>query len=304
MNILIRLQQSAGPIADPSAPQGDGERKGKLASLSPQRDSIRIIHIQGVLDFGAIEQISAELAGIKPDAKIVILDLGHVTQCPVESRQLLDRQLSKLLDEGLKVLIARSGHLDFLDDQKLLIYGRLAFFEHLDAALEEAENSLIASCSHGERSEAHSDLELGFLQNLPPRHRDTLASKMVLRMYKRGDMVIRRGEPGDELFLVRDGCFTTTIDYLGIDGSVSSTRLATFGPGMCFGEISFVSGNFRSADVTSVGEGSCWVLDHGEFNQLKHHDPEVVIELLRALTFDLGRKLAQTSIQLTLLEHY
>jgi hypothetical protein len=34
-----------------------------------------------------------------------------------------------------------------------------------------------------------------------------------------------------------------------LDGSAGQSRLATFSPGMCFGEIGFLTGQPRSADV-------------------------------------------------------
>jgi CRP-like cAMP-binding protein len=145
---------------------------------------------------------------------------------------------------------------------------------------------------------------MGFMAALSSAHCHALASMMTLRRYRAGELVIRRGEPGDELFLVCAGCFTIAIDHRGMDGLGDTTRLATFGPGMCFGEISFITGSLRSADVIAVESGSCWVLERPQFEELRQRDPDVIIELLQALTVDLGRKLAQTSLQLTLMEHH
>jgi len=61
------------------------------------------------------------------------------------------------------------------------------------------------------------------------------------------------------------------------NGIKKATRLSTFFSGMCCGEIGFLTGQPRSADV---------------------------IALLRALSSNLGSKLASASDQLTLLEHY
>jgi glutaminase len=280
----------------------------ELKILAPHRDEIRIIHVQGVLDFAAVEELAAELTKLESDARLVVLDLAHVTECPVESSYLLDRQLCVLQDRNVQILLSRAGRLPMVSDRQWLISERVLFFEHLDTALEAAENILIERHAPQPSQAAPSDLaissELGFLAPLAPDHRQTLAALMTLRIFEAGDVVIRRGEPGNELFLVRLGCFTTLIDFRGVDGSLHSTRLATFGPGMCFGEISFMSGSSRSADVIAVEGGSCWVLHRDDFDVLRRQDPEVVIQLLEALTCDLGRKLAQTSIQLTLMEHY
>ena len=50
--------------------------------------------------------------------------------------------------------------------------------------------------------------------------------------------------------------------------------------------------------------GECWVLHRSDFEALSASHPDVVIALLKALTCDIGAKLSQTSVQLTLMEHY
>ncbi|MCX5930411.1 MAG: cyclic nucleotide-binding domain-containing protein, partial [Cyanobacteria bacterium] len=147
------------------------------------------------------------------------------------------------------------------------------------------------------------DQPLGFMDRLPPTHRQTLAALMQCRSFAKGDHVIRKGDSGHELFLVREGRFTITIELRGSDGQTHESRLATFEPGMCFGEIAFLSGTPRTADVTADLDGSCWVLERHDFDNLRQWEPDVVTELLLALTRDLGTKLALTSYQLTLMEH-
>lgn len=83
-----------------------------------------------------------------------------------------------------------------------------------------------------------------------------------------------------------------------------STRLATFGPGLCFGEIGFVAQTPRTADIIATRSGECWVVHRSDFETLSASHPAVVIALLKALTRDIGAKLSQTSVQLTLMEHY
>ncbi len=138
---------------------------------------------------------------------------------------------------------------------------------------------------------------------LQPAHRQTLADLMQCRTFAKGDLVITKGDPGHELFLVREGRFTITVEMRGSDGQTYASRLATFEPGMCFGEIAFLSGAPRTANVTADLDGSCWVLERHDFDTLRQWEPDAVTELLLALTRDLGTKLALTSYQLTLMEH-
>jgi glutaminase len=127
---------------------------------------------------------------------------------------------------------------------------------------------------------------------------------MEHRHYRAGDAVIRKGETGDKLYLVREGRFTTTIDLPTAGGATQQSRLATFGPGVSFGEIAFLSGQPRMANVTADIPGSCWVLSRARFDELQKVDPHATCDLLLALTTGLSRKLGATNVQLTLMEQH
>lgn len=279
----------------------------ELEILAPHRDEVRIIHVQGVLDFGGIEQLAAELVRLSGDVRILILDLAHVTECPMESSGLLDRQLCSLEDRGVEILLSRAGRLPLVSKADWAITERIDAYEHLDSALEAAEELLLSWYAPAAEADGGGDDDLadqGVLAALGPEHRRILAERLVRRSFMAGDFVIRRGDPGDELFLVRSGSFDIALDIKTGDGQSHSTRLATFGPGLCFGEIGFVAQTPRTADILATRPGECWVLHRNAFEELSASHPDVVIALLKALTCDIGAKLSQTSVQLTLMEHY
>ncbi len=279
----------------------------ELEILAPHRDEVRIIHVQGVLDFGGIEQLAAELVRLSSDVRILILDLAHVTECPMESSGLLDRQLCSLEDQGVEILLSRAGRLPLVSRAGWNITERIDAYEHLDSALEAAEELLLSWYAPAAEADSDAGDELadqGVLAALGADHRRILADRLVRRSFMAGDFVIRRGDPGDELFLVRSGSFDIALDIKTGDGHSHSTRLATFGPGLCFGEIGFVAQTPRTADIIATRPGECWVLYRNAFEDLSASHPDVVIALLKALTCDIGAKLSQTSVQLTLMEHY
>jgi glutaminase len=275
--------------------------------LQERRDAIRIVHTQGVLDFAAIERLLSELREIMSDAWILVLDVAHVTELPEESERLFLNELTALRRRGVIVLLARARHLSL--PHTLSVAGgveEMPQFEQLDQALEWAEDLLLDSTKGEDRDPPFSseiDQTLGFLGILQPAHRQTLADLMHCRNFAKGDHVIKKGDSGHELFLVREGRFTITVELRGSDGQIYESRLATFEPGMCFGEIAFLSGTPRTANVTADLDGSCWVLERHDFDNLRQWEPDAVTELLLALTRDLGTKLALTSYQLTLMEH-
>jgi CRP-like cAMP-binding protein len=57
-----------------------------------------------------------------------------------------------------------------------------------------------------------------------------------------GTVFMRRGEPGDEFFLILDGT---------VNVHVSEEKMVPLGPGAFFGEMSLLDGGIRSATVVS-----------------------------------------------------
>jgi Cyclic nucleotide-binding domain len=66
--------------------------------------------------------------------------------------------------------------------------------------------------------------------------------------YTQGETIIRRGDSGDELYLIEGGEARVQIpDWAG-----NTAILATLGPGNYFGEIALVTGQERTADVVGA----------------------------------------------------
>jgi glutaminase len=278
----------------------------EAALLQNHRDDIRILLVQGVLDLASLECLAAELIQISSKARILVLDLEHVTELPEEPGRLLEQQLISLHDSGVRILISRASKLRLHTEGFLETDDRPISLVNLDQAIERAEDLLLASLDQKVEIPLTSEIEetLGFLDQLQPAHRQSVAAVMEHRQYRAGDVVIRKGETGDELFLVREGRFTTTIDLPTAGGDTQQSRLATFGPGVSFGEIAFLSGQPRMANVTADIPGSCWVLSRARFDELQQVDPHATCDLLLALTTGLSRKLGATNVQLTLMEQH
>jgi CRP-like cAMP-binding protein len=277
----------------------------QMRRLQQNRDSLRIVHAQGVLDFAAVERLIAELALLLVDAWILVIDFANVSELPEESRQLLVQELASLHCDGVMVLLVRCHHLGLDAEPVVGTDDRPLTFLHLDQAIERAEDLLLESVQPKEESPNGVGARSygGFLELLDPIHHQTLFSISPLRLFQAGDSVIKKGESGDELFIVKSGRFTVTIQLQGKNGVLHESRLATFEPGMCFGEIAFLSKQSRSADVIADVPGSCWVLSRSAFDQLRERDPSTVTDMLLALTGDLGKKLGVTSFQLMLMEY-
>lgn len=110
------------------------------------------------------------------------------------------------------------------------------------------------------------NLTRGAFAALPPAHIDQLLQRFQRITVKRGDVVVRQGEPGDHYYLIESGRCQVTRLVAG-----TPMTLAEIKPGDVFGEEALVTESTRNATVTMKTDGVLLRLDKQDF-----------IELLRA----------------------
>lgn len=110
---------------------------------------------------------------------------------------------------------------------------------------------------------AVQSLTYGAFASLPPAHIATLLERFRRTVFKRGDTVIRQGDPGEYYYLIEQGRCLVTREVAG-----STVELAELKAGDAFGEEALVSDSPRNATVTMKTDGVLLMLDKGEFNEL------------------------------------
>ncbi|MFM8605226.1 MAG: glutaminase, partial [Cyanobium sp.] len=282
-----------------------GERQSRRWRAAPEAARLRaagerlqVLQVQGLLDFTACEQLLTSLEGLAASADLVVLDLGRVVQVEPSCGPLLHRQFARLAASGTELLLCRADAL--APGPEGAGPSRHA---NLDRALEAAEDLLLERLRHEQGSTASEAAPSGLLETLPSEARARILPLLECRPFTAGETVMRHGDPSDSLYIAREGLFESSL-YLGADrgDAAAGARLATFTPGMAFGEIGFLSGRPRTADVVCCHGGSCWVLNRPGYEDLRREDPHTALALYRAILEDLGTKLARASLQLTLME--
>lgn len=81
--------------------------------------------------------------------------------------------------------------------------------------------------------------------------------------FKAGDVVIREGEDGDDLYAVASGSLTCTKIMEGKEGP---TYLRDYNAGEAFGELALLYNAPRAATITAKTDVSLWALDRKTFN--------------------------------------
>jgi CRP-like cAMP-binding protein len=95
-----------------------------------------------------------------------------------------------------------------------------------------------------------------------------------------GDVVVRQGDPGSDMYVIASG--RVRITRVGPDGTV--TDVGTRGRGEFFGEMSVLESLPRSATVEAVEETRLLVISQGQLLVRIRRDPTFCLELLRQLS--------------------
>ena len=86
---------------------------------------------------------------------------------------------------------------------------------------------------------------------------DRLVRQARLNIFGRGERVIEEGAAGDSMFVMLRGAANVFVSKNG-----SKIQIATLGAGDCFGEMSLLTGEPRSATVRA--DGDCYVMEIGK----------------------------------------
>jgi small-conductance mechanosensitive channel/CRP-like cAMP-binding protein len=109
--------------------------------------------------------------------------------------------------------------------------------------------------------EGFRDIDFLALLDAPSLH--SLAEQAQKRVYLPGELVVREGEPGEELFVVMEG----EADVL-IKTGEQSTHVATIQKGQFFGEMSLLTGAPRSATVQANSQLTVAVVGKSAMSQV------------------------------------
>ena len=105
-----------------------------------------------------------------------------------------------------------------------------------------------------------------------------------------GDTVFKEGDPAREMYVVLDG----EIEVLKRSRRGRETRVAILGPNDCFGEMSIIDMQPRSATVRALGPARMLKISTEEMDALYRHDLKSYTLIVLNIARDLSRRLRVT----------
>ncbi len=126
-----------------------------------------------------------------------------------------------------------------------------------------------------------SQLRKSFLfQGLPDDSLAMVALKVGVRQLAEGDVLMRRGERGDSLFMVHEGWFKiVTEDTAGEEVIINKS-----GPGQTIGEMALLDEAPRSATAIAVSPAVVLELKNNDFREILDRRPDLAFALIRELS--------------------
>lgn len=101
-----------------------------------------------------------------------------------------------------------------------------------------------------------------------------LALHLRADIYSRGDLIIRKGDLGNEMFIISRG----TVEVVNDEGKV----MATLADGAFFGELSLLNSQPRTANIRAASNCDVFILDKKAFERAMKNHPEF-LEKIRTI---------------------
>lgn len=132
--------------------------------------------------------------------------------------------------------------------------------------------------------------EVGLFGALSDEFLEHLATTLTVRRVVVGETVFREGDPAREMYVVLDG----EMEILKKSRRGRETRVAILGPNDCFGEMSIIDMQPRSATVRALGSTRLLRISTEEMDALYRHDLKSYTLIVLNIARDLSRRLRVT----------
>lgn len=257
---------------------------------------IRLVELQGQLSFSTFEPVVRFALKQAPYCDYLILNMRHVANIDPVALNLIRQLQDRLADSGIELVICNAGL--FADDMMTQGIDRKALFVDDDTALEYCENGLLLSLLQATelRSAAVGLADTFLMEGLDAAELAWLDSRMPEHRAAAGDHVIRAGEGGNCFFLLLAGSVGI---YLPSSTGGKAKRLEVFEAGRSFGEMSFIDGLERSADVVALEPIVYRVIDQSLFDLMGAERPDIKFRLYERICRQLSANLRKANIEIS-----
>lgn len=255
---------------------------------------IRVFELQGEMMFATFEPVVRMALKQAPYCRYLVLNMRYVVSMDEVAARLVVELAQKLDTSGISLIVC--GTAKFTRDLDAAGFPSGSRFQDEDSALEYCENGLLEEIV-GEDWNAGGLMRLEdttLLSGLPPEDIAWLDERMPTLTAGESDALISAGDPADCFYILLSGSVVVRLisDWGGPD-----RRLDVFVAGMTFGEMAFLDGSPRSADIVALEPVVYRAIDRALFEQLDEERPRAKIRLLERISRQLSHNLRRANAE-------
>lgn len=283
-----------------------GEVVARRRLPAPARETLRlhgqciqVLELQGGLIFTTFEpvvRLSMRLAD--SGCLHLIFDLRAVVTANTVSLKMLAELQTRMEQQGVRLVVCHAAKFT----PRLLEVGIPAEAIYLseDDALESCEDALLLTVTGAQwRPQRVLELEECVLfQDCSTEDLACLNAELAVRRYEAGHTMITAGESADEMYVLLSG--TAEVRVAAENGG--HRKVDVLSAGMTVGEMAFLDGSPRSADVIAATHLECLVIPRSWFLELSRTRPELKISLLQSMLKEISSRLRQANIEISALQ--
>lgn len=297
--LSLHMFQAGGPLPSLRLSYDAGKVRSRRRRSAWQREllaqeghRVRVMELQGDLVFGSVEPVVRAAHEQSAGLSVIVLDLRNVVAADQPSLRMLAQLQQSLAGRGLVTCFCNARALG----QRLVAQGLdpACLKPDIDMALESAEELLLSRDPR--QSGAGAAMELADCELVAPLEAAELAwldARMAEKVFRVGEAVLKAGDPGDAMFFLLEGAVEVRL----ASSAGRGRRVDVFTAGMSFGEMAFIDGAPRSADVVAILPSRCRVLPLSVFESLDTEWPQLKIRLLQQVTRQLSANLRRINAE-------
>jgi len=265
---------------------------------------ICVWQLQGNLTFSTAEVVMRDLVASFADVDYFILDFHQVVSLNESACHLFYNFFEKLVADGKHMMFTHVASVPLLRRFFRIKLGErfdseFLAFDNNDLALELCESRLLDLHLPNRTVDFRAAPETSdAFVGLSTSEMAVVSRLLKRRTYKAGETIIAAGDEAKEFYMLVSGCASVLVSL----PSGGLKRLATFSPGMTFGEMAVIDRAPRSAMIRADTEVECAMLLLEDFDRLDQQHPRIKIQLLHNLSVALCGKLRKANRELSVFD--
>jgi glutaminase len=267
--------------------------------LQEEGQRVRVFELQGDLYFGALERLIRAYLKRIDESDRVLIDLTRIGSIDDATRDVVFHFARQSFEKGKRIVIVDPGQIFSADERQSLV-PMVFVYDDCDEALEDAEENLLAQYGARVATDTATELcQVDLLQDFCSESMDTIAALGKRQVFEKDEVIIKTGSPPDEIYFLLKGLVGVFIPK-GVTGEMR--MVSSFMPGMSFGELSFIQGAPRSADVIALSSVETFALTREALETFRAQHPESFQSMLRNTILSLSDRLVRANREVAALK--